>query len=145
MDSKKEQEIDWKDQCIKALADYDNLKKHTEKTVNTAITRTRTEMFSQLLPIYWDFHRATVNGWTNEEGLKLLINNFETFFTGKYNLTIIGDDIIGKPFNGDTMSAVSAVSSENENDHNTVQSIVLPGLVDSENNVISHALVIVYK
>lgn len=157
MDNQKQPEVDqnkqnteqvetnWKDQYIRALADYDNLKKNTAKTTEAAITKARNEVFKQLLPIYWDFHRAKVNNWISEEGITLLIDNLEKFFTNKCGLTILGDDIIGAQFNYETMSAVTTIPTEDSDKHNIVESVILPGLVDTENNVISHAVVTVYK
>lgn len=140
-----EREVNWKEQYIRILADYENLKKRTNKSILDTKKQTLIDVFSNLLPIYWDLSRGVSTMANADQGVTLVLNNFKNFFVNTYNLKIIGNSIIGDKFDDRYMSAVTFVSTLDEMHDNYVYDVVSPGLIDSEGNVLVYAKVIVYK
>jgi molecular chaperone GrpE len=140
-----EREVNWKDQYIRILADYENLKKRTNKSILDTKKQTLIDVFNNLLPIYWDLSRGVSTMANADQGVTLVLNNFKNFFTNTYNLKIIDNSIIGNKFDDRYMSAVTFVPALDERHDNYVYDVVSPGLIDPEGNVLVYAKVIVYK
>ena len=78
--------IDWKDQYVKLLADYENAKKREARAAYDCQKRTTYAMLNNILPIYWDFSRGVSNGWIDDPGIILAVKNFKNFFTNTYKM-----------------------------------------------------------
>lgn len=140
--------IDWKDQYVKLLADYENAKKREAGAAYDCQKRTTYAMLNNILPIYWDFSRGVSNGWINDPGIILAVKNFKNFFTNTYKMKVIDKDFMcmtSYVFDEKYMSAVNFAITKDEAQDNTVCDIVSPGLINEQGEVVSFVKVIVYK
>ena len=141
-------DIDWKEQYIRLLADFENTKRREAKAISDSKKRTLIDVFTNLIPIYWDFHKGVNNGWIDDVGIVSTFKNFKNFFIKSYKMQIVDTEYInrqGSVFDYNYMSAVGHVPTEDKELNNKVHDIVLPGLIDEQGEVLVFTKVIVYR
>lgn len=138
-----EQEQDWHDLFLRAMADCDNSRKRYEKMISES---TRVGMYNSvekiICPIYNDVYLGVLNGI---EGCDIILKSSKQNLK-KEGILTIGDSIKGSVFNEDFMDAVSIVQTDDESKDGVVYGLIGYGFQDSiSNRVIVPAKVSVYK
>ena len=119
--------IDYKDKYIRALADFDNMKKFMEGKNRKARKDAIAEIISNIIsPIYNDLFRGVQIG---VEGCEFILRNLKSLLI-KNNI-LVKDDLKGMEFDDNLMEAVASVCSD-DNHNNIVLDVVEPGFVDEE-------------
>lgn len=119
--------IDYKDKYIRALADFDNMKKFMEGKNRKARKDAIAEIISNIIsPIYNDLFRGVQIG---VEGCEFILRNLKSLLI-KNNI-LVKDDLKGMEFDDNLMEAVASVFSD-DNHNNIVLDVVEPGFVDEE-------------
>ena len=132
-------EIDWRDQYIKTLADFDNYRKHSEKRIEESKKRGKIELIKKLLPIVDSIFLAEENEDVSD-GSRLIFGNLISLLTeeGLCKFGHIGDIFSDAKYNAVGTSNNSLV------EESCVSKIIRYGYtVDGE--IIRHADVIVEK
>lgn len=141
--------VDWKDQYIRLLADYENLKKRTEKSLQAAQKRTISSLLENILPVYLSLSEGVSNGWIKDPGVVSIYKKFKSALTAGCNITPIDKEFIKEnlhnEFNDNYMAAVSYVDTKSKEQHNKVFDVVVPGAVDKDDEVLVYAKVIVCR
>jgi len=100
-ESDNEQVINLKDQLMRSLADYENLKRRKEQEILSILEYGNEKLLKDLLPIYDDLQRSLVSGSAEGNadvffnGITLIKNNFDKVFA-KYNVEKI--ECVGSEF-----------------------------------------------
>lgn len=141
--------VDWKDQYIRLLADYENLKKRTEKSLQAAQKRMISSLLENILPVYSGLSEGVSNGWIKDPGVVSIYKKFKTALTVGCNITPIDKEFIrtnlDNEFDDNYMAAVSYVDTKSKEQHNTIFDVVVPGAVDKDDDVLVYAKVIVCR
>jgi len=101
-----ELENNWK----RALADYQNLEKRTAKEKGEYVQIASQDLVLKLLPILDQLKKAQEH--LKDEGLNLVLNNFEKVFEDEGLVKI---DVLGKEFNPEEMECVDVTQGKQEN------------------------------
>lgn len=98
-----------KDQHLRLFADFENFKRRTAKEKVEMYSSANIELMSALLPVLDDFRRAMKNMEEGEalDGIKLIYNKFENTLKQKGLKPM--EETTGKPFDVDTMEAVTRI------------------------------------
>jgi molecular chaperone GrpE len=103
-----------KDQYIRAMADFDNYRKRTERDFQSRVERSNIFLLEALLPVIDDFERslnskAKKNDDSYYEGVKLVYAKFKNTLE-KVGLETI--EAVGKPFDPELHEAILQVSDK---------------------------------
>ena len=129
-----------KAQLIRALADYDNLRKRTEEEKVTWITFATQKFIQNLLPVLDSFEAAQEH--LGDSGLAIAIGQFKDLLKQE-GLEEIRPKV-GELFDENLMEVTEVVVGSKEN-NNKISEVVLPGWKFVEGMVVRHAKVKVYK
>ena len=142
-DSSKNPEPDYKEMYIRSLADYQNMKTRTDKMIAQMDRSILSNVIKDIVaPLYNDVRRGVKNGVS---GCELMMKNIEKSLKD-YSISIIGDEIIGKEFDTDRMSAITSTVTDNIEQLNTVADVIYYGMVDDQTKkTIVFSNVIVYQ
>ena len=131
------------DNLQRALADYQNLEKHTQTEIYQRVLQKTNQLMLNFIGIYEDFIRAKTaltNDGINTEGLDGIIKNMETLLA-ENNIKPI--DALGEIFDPKFHEAVSTVEN-NSLDEGTITQEVAKGYISFQ-EVIRPSKVIVSK
>jgi molecular chaperone GrpE len=114
----KEENVDYKDKYLRALADYKNLQRqvHEERKVVFEVATAR--VLEQFLPVLDHIYQAEV--FMNDQGLKLVRDQFENALK---ELGLSELEVLGKEYDPHTAEVVDTV----EGDENMVVAVVRRG------------------
>jgi molecular chaperone GrpE (heat shock protein) len=147
---------DLKNQLVRVMADYDNLKKRSEDERNQMYKLASISFFGKLLPIIDNLKSA--QNHIKDSGIAIIIGQLETLAReeGFEEIKIdVGDD-----FNHETMEVIETIETKEEKDNNNntnmdgkVAEVVQsgwrhagsPGLGEDGATIVRHARVKVYK
>lgn len=133
------------DQLLRKAAEFENMKKRTERERVQIFELSRAEALKEFLPINDDLKRtldaADINNVDDKflDGVKLVASKFDEVLS-KYGVERI--DEVNVPFNVDLHDAMLKQKAETEVEPNTVLAILEPGYKMND-RVIRHAKVIV--
>lgn len=128
-----------KAQLIRALADYDNLRKRTEEEKLTWITFATQKFIQNLLPVMDSFEAAQEH--LGDSGLAIAIGQFKDLLKQEGLEEIRPRE--GESFDENLMEATEVVEG-NEKNNNKISELVLAGWKFVNGQVIRHAKVKVY-
>lgn len=117
-DQKNEADI-WKEKYIRAIADYQNLEKRTEKEHHQVRMFAGLVVIEKLLPVVDLLEKADEH--LQDQGLKLALKELYSFFR---SVGVEKIDVMGKTFDPYSMDCIEIVEGGEEN---TVVSVVSPG------------------
>lgn len=119
--------IDYRDKYLRALADFDNMRRIMEGKNRKARKDAIAKIISNIIsPIYNDLFRGVQIG---VEGCEFILRNLKSLLI-KNNI-LVKDDLKGMEFDDNLMEAVASVCSDG-NHNNIVLDVVEPGFVDEE-------------
>lgn len=119
--------IDYRDKYLRALADFDNMRRIMEGKNRKARKDAIAKIISNIIsPIYNDLFRGVQIG---VEGCEFILRNLKSLLI-KNNI-LVKDDLKGMEFDDNLMEAVASVLSD-DNHNNIVLDVVEPGFVDEE-------------
>ena len=130
---------------LRKAAEFENLKKRTQKEKTHLFEEARVDAVSKFLPIREDLKRSIEASKDQNvdqgflDGLKLVLQNFDKVLE-QYNVEPIEET--GVPFNVDMHDAMLSQPSEEDVESNTVIQVLEPGYKIGD-RVIKHAKVIV--
>ena len=110
---------EWKNKYIRALADYQNLEKHTKAREEGTRRYAEEQLIRKLLPVVDNLRTARVH--VKDEGLKLIYRQM-TDVLSEIGLEEI--DVAGLPFDPHVMECIEVVPGND----NTVMEVILPGI-----------------
>jgi molecular chaperone GrpE len=110
---------EWKNKYIRALADYQNLEKHTKAREEGTQRYAEEQLIRKLLPVVDNLRTARVH--VKDEGLKLIYRQM-TDVLSEIGLEEI--DVAGLPFDPHVMECIEVVPGND----NTVMEVILPGI-----------------
>ena len=129
------------DKYLRALADYQNLKRTSSITIADSKNSGKISVFKKLIPIMDTFERAVASGEVTE-GVELIYNGLKSIFTSE-NIEVI-DPKEGDEFNDSIHEAIAPVSRTSEEQiKNTIAFTQFKGY-KLGNNIIRYANVGVY-
>ncbi len=128
-----------KAQLIRALADYDNLRKRTEEEKLTWIAFATQKFIQNLLPVLDSFEAAQEH--LGDSGLAIAIGQFKDLLKQEGLEEIRPKQ--GESFDENLMEVTEVVVGNKEN-NNKISELVLPGWRFVNGQVIRHAKVKVY-
>lgn len=105
------------DKYLRLYSEFDNYRKRTIKEKSDIIRSAGEDVFKAIIPIIDDFERAikanetVVDAEPIKEGMVLIYNKLHSSCTAK---GLEAMESIGKPFNADTMEAITHVPSPSE-------------------------------
>ena len=134
-----------RDLLLRKVAEFENYKKRKDSEVSEFIKYSSEKIIKELIPVYNDLDRSlhSVNkGETKDleklkQGLELVYQKFSNVLENEGLKEI---DVMGKPFDVDTMDALMQVPKEVE--PNTVVEVIEKGYM-LKDKVIKHAKVLV--
>jgi molecular chaperone GrpE len=109
----------WKEKYMRALADYQNLEKRTEKEHHQVRQSAGIVVIEKLLPVVDLLEKAAEH--LKDQGLELALKELYSFF---HSVGVEKIDVMGKLFDPYTMDCIDIVRGGEEN---TVVSVVTPG------------------
>lgn len=127
-----------KSQLARTLADYDNMRKRVETEKENLRQILSTNIILKLLPVLDNLENA--NTHLKDAGLAISIVEFKNVLKDEGLIEVKPE--VGSEFNEETMEAIEIVEGEN---NNTVCEVVLTGWKYSDQTVIRHAKVKVFK
>jgi len=137
-----------KNQLVRVLADYDNLRKRTEEEKNLWIRFSTQRVLTTLLPILDNFEISQKH--LNDSGLAIAIGEFKKVFAEE-GLEEINPKI-DEDFDHGSQEAVESIETEDQNKDGKIAELILSGwkFKDGEGltegrQVVRHAKVKVYK
>ena len=137
---------EYKDKWLRALADYQNLKRTTEKQYAEAFDRGRIALFRTLLPVIDDLDRAVCND-VDYKGLKLIYDKLMKLIVDASIERIAPEN--GDEFNLDLHDALFADKTDADDYKGKIRSTLLAGykMKNSSvaNPVIRHAQVTTWE
>ncbi len=137
-----------KSQLVRALADYDNLRKRTEEEKSLWIKFSSQRILTTLLPILDNFESAQKH--LNDSGLAIAIGEFRKLFAeeGLEEISPKVDDA----FDHNRHEAIDYTETKDQNKSGKISEVILPGWKYGTENgftadrlIIRHAKVKVYK
>lgn len=134
---------DFREQYLRAVADYQNLKNRVAKERLDMANQIRNEILKKFVPIYDDIYKACI--FTKDKGIKFILNKFDEVFKS-FNVEVTSN-LNGKIFNSDIAEAISIrATNVSQSLDNIIDDTISSGLKDIETNeIILHPKVIVYK
>lgn len=133
---------EYKDKWMRAVADYQNLKKTSERKQASAFDTGRADMLAALLPALDDLERALASG-IDYVGIKLVFDKFMQALEANSIEMIAPVD--GDEFNYDLHEAVFAEDTDDPQLAGKIRSTLLPGykikFSDMPNPIVRHAKV----
>ncbi|MCC5918776.1 MAG: nucleotide exchange factor GrpE [Cryomorphaceae bacterium] len=112
------------DKYLRLVAEFDNYKRRTSKERIELFTSANKELMTALLPVLDDFERAFKNTKSEDsteeviKGFKLIYNKMAETMRQKGLKPM--EDCTGKPFDIDSMEAITKVPAPNEDDKGKV-------------------------
>lgn len=141
VDKKVNKEKELQDRLARALADYDNLRKRTEKEKEEIIKLANLSLFLKLAPIIDNLKKAKEH--LNDPGLENIVKEL---------LEIISDEGIenvdagkDKPFDENFHEAVEIEATDDKAKQGLISKVLLEGWRMKDGPVIRPAKVVVYK
>ena len=122
------------DNLQRALADYQNLEKHTQTEIYQRVLQKTNQLMLNFIGIYEDFIRAKTaltNDGINTEGLDGIIKNMETLLA-ENNIKPI--DALGEIFDPNLHEAISIISDPSLDD-NTITKEIRKGYISHERTI----------
>ncbi len=141
----KEENGSLRDLLLRKVAEFENFKKRKDTEVSDFIKYSSEKIIKELIPVYNDLDRSlhsvnkgeTKDLETLKQGLELVYQKFSNVLESEGLKEI---DVMGKPFDVDTMDALMQVPKEVE--PNTVVEVIEKGYM-LKDKVIKHAKVLV--
>jgi len=132
---------DLKNQLARALADYANLKKRSDEERGEMYKLASISFMLKILPIIDNLKQAQSH--VNDSGIAIIIGQLETlaFEEGFEEIKIK----VGDKFNEETSEAIEVLETNKELDNNIISEVVMSGWKYSDNTVVRHARVKVFK
>jgi molecular chaperone GrpE len=127
------------DKLLRSIADFQNLQKRMEKELDNCAIKTKEKYLSELIDLY-ELLKKAFSDENPKEGLKLIINNLESFFEKEEIRSI---SCIGEKFDHNLHHAITTVEN-NECEDNTIIEEVKKGFIVND-KVIRPSHVIVSK
>lgn len=143
LEIEKQKVADYEEKIKHVLADFQNLNKKTEITIQNGVNSKVDEFMLDFLNIYDDFVRAKEAFSQNKvdtSGLNSILKNMDSLLT-KYNVTPI--DAVGEIFDPNYHEAISIITDP-ELDDNTITKEIRKGYI-SHQRVIRPTLVEISK
>lgn len=143
LEIEKQKVADYEEKIKHILADFQNLNKKTEMTIQNGVNSKVDEFMLDFLNIYDDFVRAKEAFSQNKidtSGLNSILKNMDSLLT-KYNVTPI--DAVGEIFDPNYHEAISIITDP-ELDDNTITKEIRKGYI-SHQRVIRPTLVEISK
>ena len=143
LEAEKQKAADYEGKLKLVLADFQNLNKKTETTIQNGINSKIDEFMLEFLNIYDDFVRAKEAFSQNKidtSGLDSILKNMDALLT-KYNVTPI--DALGEIFDPNYHEAISIITDP-ELDDNTITKEIRKGYI-SHQRVVRPTLVEISK
>lgn len=137
---------DFREQYLRAVADYQNLKNRVAKERLDMANQIRNEILKKFVPIYDDIYKACIFTIADKDkGIKFILNKLDEVFKS-FNVEVTSN-LNGKIFNSDIAEAISIrTTNVSQSLDNIIDDTVSSGLKDIETNeIILHPKVIVYK
>lgn len=141
----KQENGELRDLLLRKVAEFENYKKRKDTEVTEFIKYSAEKIIKELIPVYNDLDRSlhsvnkgeTKDLETLKQGLELVYQKFSNVLENEGLKEI---DVMGKPFDVDTMDALMQVPKEVE--PNTVVEVIEKGYM-LKDKVIKHAKVLV--
>lgn len=134
---------DYKNRWIRARADYENLKKNSEKQYKTSFVDGQKALIENLLPFFDDFDRMIENGF-DQVAFNIMVKELNDIL--KNNSIEIIAPKEGDKFNEDYHDAVMVVPISEKELDNCVKDTFVKGYKHNGNGkIIRYATVSVYK
>lgn len=134
---------DYKNKYIRAIADYENLKKHSDKQYKGAYLNGQASFVTDMLPFLDDFDRMKENGY-DKVAFNILVKELDDLMKMNLVETIKPND--GDKFNEDFHDAVMIVPTDKKELDNHVKETMVKGYKhNGTGKVIRYATVSVYK
>lgn len=130
-----------RDQLARALADYDNLQKRTEKEREEWTRFASKSLVTKFLPIYDMILSAQKH--LSDPGIAIVVSNFENILLEE-GIEIIRPKV-GDKFDENLHEALDAEETKDLEKVGKISSVVLPGFRFKDGMVIRHAKVNVFK
>ncbi|MDP3918232.1 MAG: nucleotide exchange factor GrpE [Candidatus Woesebacteria bacterium] len=132
---------DLKNQLARALADYANLKKRSDEERGEMYKLASISFMLKILPIIDNLKQAQSH--VNDSGIAIIIGQLETLAKeeGFEEIKIK----VGDKFNEETSEAIEVLETNKELDNNIISEVVMSGWKYSDNTVVRHARVKVFK
>lgn len=130
-----------KDQLARTMADYANLQKRTDEERGTMFKLASISFMTKILPIIDNLKSA--QNHIKDSGIAMIIGQLESLAKeeGFEEIKINAGD----EFNEQTMEVTEVLETDDEKNNNIVSEIVMSGWKYSDNTVVRHARVKVYK
>ena len=132
---------DYKDKYLRALADYQNLKKRTDNEYFNGFTEGQNKIIEEMLPFFDDFERM-INYELDYKGVMLVYNSLKNVLDCN-NITVINPED-GEPFQEQLHDAIMVVPTMHKELDNCVKDVLSKGYKHND-YVIRYANVSVYK
>lgn len=132
---------DYKDKYLRALADYHNLQKRTDKEFTNGWYRGQNKIIEELLPFFDDFDRM-IEHELDIKGATIVKNSLVNILTCN-NISVI-DPKEGEVFNEQFHDAIMVENTDNKNLDNHIKMTLTKGYKHND-EVIRYAAVGVYK
>ena len=141
----KQENGELRDLLLRKVAEFENFKKRKDTEVSEFIKYSSEKIIKELIPVYNDLDRSlhsvnkgeTKDLETLKQGLELVYQKFSNVLENEGLKEI---DVMGKPFDVDTMDALMQVPKEVE--PNTVVEVIEKGYM-LKDKVVKHAKVLV--
>ncbi len=141
-EKREEEEIQrLREQLARALADYDNLQKRTEKEKGEWTRLVSKNLVIKFLPVYDMILSAQKH--LNDPGIAITISTFENILAEE-GIEIIRPKV-GDQFNEELHEALDVEQTKEDGKEGRVSAVILPGFRFKEGPVIRHAKVNVFK
>ena len=129
-----------KNQLVRALADYANLKKRSDEERDSMYKLASISSVLKLLPILDSLREAQKH--LNDQGIAIIVGQLETIFKEDGFIEI--NPQIGEKFNEHLHEAIDTLETDKEEDNNMISEIVLSGWKFDE-EIVRFAKVKVFK
>lgn len=134
---------DYKNKYIRAIADYENLKKFSDKQYKGAFLDGQKSVIEYLLPFFDDFDRMKTNGF-DQVAYNIMVKELDEILKNNCIETINPQE--GEKFNEDFHDAVMVVPTDNKELDNHIANTLVKGYKHNSNGkIIRYATVAVYK
>ncbi|MGD8744457.1 MAG: nucleotide exchange factor GrpE [Candidatus Woesebacteria bacterium] len=130
-----------KNQLVRALADYDNLRKRVETDVDEGIKRIKKRLLSNMLSVFDMLE--DVQEHVNDAGLAIAINEFRDTLKEEGAQEVKAGK--GDEFDEDSFEAVETIKTKDKKKKGKVAEMVLTGWRYKDGSIIRPVKVKVYK
>lgn len=133
---------DFRDRYLRAIADYQNLKNRITKDRLTLVYEVRNEFIKKLIPLYDDIFNSTA--YDNDGSKNLILKKFQDVLS-EFKVEVL-KDLQGEKFDSNIAEAVAVTFTNNSRLDNIVYKTTKHGFKDAETGkIIDYAKVIVFK